>query len=464
MINITIAMRYLFGKFTLKNIFQNAALSIGSTGKNCVKKDNDVKFSSFFPIFALILSISVLVVSVSINTGFKVEIIKRILGFNGHLVVHNNGQNIQNAINIVGKTLSQEIKNDTSDICNVLSKEISNLQYNYSKSYNVLSVYGIVKQQVIISGQDASGAILQGVTLKDIQNRPLIKDSIAPEVMSKFINDPDAIIIGNKLAAFLGIQPGDMVMVLCPQTKKLSLSNITPKVKYMKFVGTFDVGMSEYNSAFAFVHLTTAQSMFSMGNSINEIDIFIEDPNESELVKNAMRGVLSNLNLTYEVLDWKDVNDTFLSAINMQKLVMLIFFCLVIIIATFSTIGSITGMIQRKSREIAILRTIGFSQKRIVMVFLIVAEVIAGIGIFLGIIIGVLISKNLTKILYFIEKITGIVIFDANAFVVSELPCIIQISDLLYIAVLAFLITFIASFYPAIKAARLDPVNVLRHE
>lgn len=485
MISLKIAVRYLFG-----NIFS----CFFNKSSKLVKKESEVSFSSFFPIVALALSISVLVVSISINNGFVVEVVKRILGFNGHVVVHNNGHPIdlnKYSNQYLHKNNSQSdtsgkdvIGNDTSGkdagksfgeqsrkVTKEKASKLTNVGYvsnernvnmlDAIKSFSkVTAAYGVVKQQIIISGQDASGAILQGVSINDIENRPLIKESIDASVMKKFKEDENAVIIGNKLAEFIGIKTGDVVMVLCPQSRKLSLSNITPKIKYMNVVGTFDVGMSEYNSAFVFVHLSTAQSMFGMGDSINEIDIFIEDPNNSHLIKNDIQPAIGD----YSLVDWKDVNDTFLSAIEMQRVAMVIFFCLVIIIATFSTIASITSMVQRKNREVAILRTIGFSKKSIVIIFLIIAEIIAAIGILLGITIGCIIASNLNNILFFLETLFGLKLFDSNAFMVSELPCMIVLSDLVYISLASFLLTFIASVYPAFKGAKVDPVTVLRHE
>lgn len=480
MISLKIAVRYLFG-----NIFS----CFFNKSSKLVKKESEASFSSFFPIVALALSISVLVVSISINNGFVVEVVKRILGFNGHVVVHNNGHPIdlnkyssQDYKKVVTKKEKKELneagsrtnKTYTTDITSRVNKTNNNntKESNIFNSRNtsmldaiksfskVTAAYGVVKQQIIISGQDASGAILQGVSMDDIKNRPLIKESIDASVMKKFKEDENAVIIGNKLAEFIGVKTGDVVMVLCPQSRKLSLSNITPKIKYMNVVGTFDVGMSEYNSAFVFVHLSTAQSMFGMGSSINEIDIFIENPNNSHLIKSDIQPAIGD----YYLVDWKDVNDTFLSAIEMQRVAMIIFFCLVIIIATFSTIASITSMVQRKNREVAILRTIGFSKKSIVIIFLIVAEIIAAIGILLGITIGCIIALNLNNILFFLETLFGLKLFDSNAFMVSELQCMIVLSDLVYISLASFLLTFIASIYPAFKGAKVDPVTVLRHE
>jgi lipoprotein-releasing system permease protein len=419
-LNFEIALKYLFGKDFFKNFFR--------------KKDGNLSFSSFFPVFAITLSVYVLIVIISISNGFKVEMIKRILGFNGHICVYNNGH----AVN--------------EDIITEISKE----------SY-VKSVYPVVKQQVIVSSKEASGAILHGVTVEDITNRPLIKDSISQEVIERFEQEDDGIIIGSKLAEFLNIKIGDSVMVLCPQEKKLNLSNMMPKIKYMKFIGTFDVGMNDYNSSFVFVKLSAAKSMFGLGKNVNEIDIFVDDPNNSSKYIEKISSIVSEFDENYISSDWESINENFLSAIKMQKIVMMIVFCLVILIATFSSIACIITMVQRKNKEIAILKTIGFSNFEVMKIFLICGQIIGIIGVILGVALGLLVASNVTPIVSFIENILGLKMA-VGMYGLESIPCVIDYYEVTSICVVAYLMTFISAIYPAFKASRIDPTSVLRYE
>ncbi|UFX98393.1 FtsX-like permease family protein [Candidatus Gromoviella agglomerans] len=417
-LSITIVLRYLF-PFFFKSAVQSQQKKI-------------LSFSSGFAVFAVSLSVAILIIVTSISNGFRTEMIKRILGFNGHISLSNANHKLYNYEDIL-----TQIKQNS----------------------NVVDVYPVVKQQVIVSAEEASGAILYGISIRDLQNRPLIKDSVDADTMKAFIENENAIIIGSKLAAFLDLKLGDVVMVICPQDKKINLANMMPKIRYMKFVGTFDVGMSDYNSSFVFVHLKKSQDMFSMQGAVNDLDVFTKDPDMVSDYRFDIQIMLSRMDDRFLINDWKLSNETFLSAINMQKTVMMLVFCLIILISTFSGIACIVNLIQSKQKEIAILRTIGYSRLGIITLFFIAGLVVGMVGVIIGMFVGLFVSFNVD----ILESVSKKILF-LDYLEIGKLPCVVDSFDVFMICMIAFFMTALSAIYTAFKAAKIEPVDILRSE
>jgi lipoprotein-releasing system permease protein len=404
-------------------------------------------FSSFLPIISVVISTAIMIATLALSNGFQLDMTKHILGFTGHIYVYSQKGTIKNYSELIEK---------------IAEKQSSN------KHLPAIQIHPVIRQQVIISAQEATGAMLYGVTINDIKSRPLIGTCISQEALAQFESDPNAIIVGQKMMENLSLKVGDSVMVLCPASKQLDLNIMTPRIKYMKVVGTFDTGMQDYDSVFAFVNFKTAQNMFSLNHNTNELEIFIFNPNETKKYVSNIKKEVEQFNEEYNLVeketlkcaDWKKLNKGLLNALEMQRIMMFVLFVFIILMASVGVIGSMISLTQEKKREIAILRTIGASRWLILRIFLIIGLIIGFVGAFLGTGLGIIIARNIDHI----TKLCGI----SNAFQNGDnfyrLQAIIDWTSILSVASVTFGIVSIVMIYPAWSATMITPSSALKEE
>lgn len=404
-----------------------------------LKSKNKEKFISITAIFSFIgitLGVATLIIVMSVMNGFREDFTNRILGINSHISVfpvEREMLNYEEAIKII------------------------------QKDKNVKSVNPIVENQVmILTNDNTSGAIIKGIKKEDL----VIKDKIYDNISSFNFNSDfgsNTILIGRTLAMKLRVIDGDNVKIISPESNSTILGTL-PRMKTYKVVGTFSSGMYEYDAGVAFITLDSAQKHFKYNDSVSGLEIYLKNVNDIENTYINISKELKNNGFEVNLLDWKQSNAAFISALNVERNVMFIILTLIILVATFNIISSLTMLVNDKNKQIALLRTIGFTKKSITKIFLICGLLIGFTGTFIGTSIGILFAKNIQNIKIWLESIFKMELFSPTVYFLTELPSKIILSDIIYIVCLSLFLSFLSTLYPSYKASKTNPAEILRYE
>jgi lipoprotein-releasing system permease protein len=397
------------------------------------KKEGFLSVIAGFSLLGIALGVATLIIVMSVMNGFRQELYKQILGLNGHITVYSTG---------AGFSDYQELAN-----------EITQLPH-------VESVTPQIEKQVMVSvGSQAQGAVLRGVRAQDFKNRRLLYGSLKYKALEKFTGKA-AIIIGARLAENYGLTLGDAITVVAPSTTVVAFGTM-PRFKTFEVVDIFEVGMNEYDSNFVYIPLEAAQVFFRLPDKASELEIVINDPDQTPAVEQAIHKVASEQVITR---DWKKANSSFFGAIEVERNVMFLILTLIILVAAFNIISCLIMLVKNKTQDIAILRTMGASQRAIMNIFLISGSVIGIVGTVLGFLVGVTFALNIESIRGFLEGLLNTKLFPAEIYFLSKLPAELDWREVGAVVGMSLFLSVVASLYPARKAARLDPVDALRYE
>ena len=389
-----------------------------------------------FSFIGIMLGVAVLIVVMSVMNGFREDFIDRILGINSHISIFSNDRELKNYNNLVK-----------------LIKDNNNVDY----------VNPIIEEQVIITNHNfTTGAIVKGITKNDLKNKDKIYQNL---ISNNFDNSyiDNAIIIGQSLASKLLAQEGDEITIISPENNSTILGNI-PRMKSYKIVGIFTSGMYEYDIGVVFIPLNMAQTHFKYSNSCSGIEIYLKNPSILDNTYNELKDVLKKNKYKVNIVDWKKSNSAFVEAINIERNVMFLILTLIIVIATFNIISSLTMLVNDKIKQIALLRTIGFTKSNITKIFIISGSMIGFSGTILGTIIGILFATNIQNIKNWIETHFSVELFSPTVYFLTELPSRIIWSDVVFIVMLSLILSLLSTIYPAYKASKTNPAEILRYE
>jgi lipoprotein-releasing system permease protein len=399
------------------------------------RKEGFISVITLFSFIGIIIGVATLIIVMSVMNGFHHELVGRILGVNSHITI----QSYQKS----------GIKN-YSQIINEIAKN------EYVKSVNPM-----VESQVMFNSNNGSfGGIARGIKQDDLQNKDLIKNNL---IAGKFYSDQDKnkIIMGSNLAQNLNLNIGDKVKIISATTNKTILGNI-PRIKSYEISGIFQTGLYEYDLTMIFMPLEAAQIHFKYKNSASHIEIFSSDLNLLSDIKYDIYQILRNDIATLNINDWQEANRSFIDALKIERTVMFLILTLIILVAAFNIISSLIMLVNDKKKNIACLRVMGMSQSNIIKIFLISGGIIGFIGTILGLIIGVLFSNNINSIKEWLDNMTDSSLFDPTIYFLSHLPSKVFISDVIIIVMMSILISFIATIYPALKASKTNPAEILK--
>jgi len=404
-----------------------------------LRSKNKEKFISIIAIFSLIgivLGVATLIVVMSVMNGFREDLMNRILGINSHISIYSN---------------EREFK-DYNDVIKLIEKD-----------KNVKFVNPIIEDQVmIITNGNTSGCVIKGINEKDLEKKDKIYKNISSIDFKDNFKD-NAILLGTSLANQLRVSENDEVKVISPESNSTILGTI-PRIKTYKVVGTFSSGMYEYDVGTAFIPLNTAQKHFQYKDSVGGLEIYLNNLNELDKTYNNLQVDLLNNGFYVRLINWKQSNSAFIGALNVERNVMFIILTLIIVVATFNIISSLTMLVNDKSKQIALLRTVGYSKYSIMRIFFLCGTILGVIGTFLGTSLGVLISMNIQNIKIFIEKCFNVELFSPTVYFLTELPSKIMVGDVVSVVCLSLSLSFLSTIYPAFKAARTNPAEILRYE
>jgi lipoprotein-releasing system permease protein len=395
------------------------------------RRESFISVIAGFSLVGIGLGVATLIIVMSVMNGFRTELIGRILGLNGHINVYSTQGPLDN--------------------------------YDYQRSLvssldGIKSVTPLVEAQALVTHHGAaSGVIVRGVSAADLKNKPLLFDSLDKAQRANFRDNN--ILIGTEMARRFDLRVGDVMTLISPKPKNTPFGAM-PRSKAFRVGGIFDVGMFEYNSNFIFMPLETAQLFFELPQRVSMLEITTNDPQQIDLLKGQVERRLGKGVIVH---DWRDNNTSFYSALQVERNVMFLILTLIILVAAFNIISSLIMLVKDKSRDIAILRTMGASRGQVQRIFLITGATIGVVGTFAGMALGLLITLNLESIQHGLEKLTSSKLFPAEVYYLTHLPAILDWQEVALVVIMALVLSFGATIYPAWRAAKLDPVEALRY-
>ena len=393
-----------------------------------------ISISAWFSLIGIMLGVATLIVVMSVMNGFRTELVDRILGINGHLVVYKKNEPYISNYN--------QIINKISDI------------------NNVIAVTPHLEGQALAKSKSTvSGVIIRGANWSDLAAKKLLWKSLSQLTIDNYKNNKD-IIIGYRLGQRLNVNVGDFVSLISPNGMETALG-ILPIKQSFKIGGFFDLGMYEYDNNFIFIPWKKAELFLSTNNIAHGIEIFLKDQKFTSLVSSDVKNRLGNELI---VIDWKKRNSAFMSALAVEKNVMFIILSLIILVAAFNIISSMIMLVQTKKSDIALMRTMGASKYVIIRIFVLTGSIIGLLGTFTGTILGIVISSNIETIRNFLTNILGSELFSAEIYFLSKLPSNININEVIMVICVSIFLTLLASIFPAWKASRISPAEALRYE
>ena len=385
------------------------------------------------------LGVMALIVVLAVMTGFDRDLKDKILGTNAHIVVTRNGLPLQ---------------------------EYSALQQKVATLPGVRATTPFVYNQVMLStGERVAGVVIRGVDGKSDPTVTKLKSSIVrgryESMESGSSTDPfPGIIVGSELARSLGVVVGDRINVISP-TGTLTPLGMMPRLKPFIVGGIFTTGMFEYDSSIAYISLTQAQRFFELGNAVTGIQVRVEDVY-------ATPALVAEINSRYApqivARDWMQMNRNILFALKTEKVVMFIILTLIVLVAAFGIASTLFMIVTEKTKDIAILKTMGAPASCILKTFMVVGGVIGAIGTGIGVLAGLLIAHNLEPILNLVQMVTGKNFFSKDIYYLDHFPSQVVMTDVVSICVTTMVISLLASLYPAWRASKLLPVEALRYE
>ncbi|HSR70905.1 MAG TPA: lipoprotein-releasing ABC transporter permease subunit [Kiloniellales bacterium] len=402
------------------------------------RQESIISVSAGFSLVGIMLGVATLIIVMAVMNGFRQELLSRILGVNGHLTVYGaNG-----ALEDYGS----------------LTERLAGLQ-------GVEMAAPMIQGQVMVMTRGSStGGLVRGVRPEDLEARALIADNIVAGSLENFPatgeNGGDVVLIGDRMARNLGVGVGDSVTLVSPQTTTTVMGSV-PRLKTYRIVGLFHVGMSEYDGSFLYLPLPAAQTYFRLPERVSGIELFLDDPDETVRIRQA---IAERLGPGYRTVDWQQANSSFFTAIQVERNVMFLILSLIILVAALNIISGQFMLVKDKGRDIAILRTMGATRGMILRVFFMTGASIGIAGTLLGLILGLIFTDNIESIRQFLQGLTGTQLFSPEIYFLSRLPAIVDPVEVVQVVAMALFLSFLAPLLPAWRAARLDPVEALRYE
>ena len=402
------------------------------------RREKFISVTALFSFIGILLGVATLIVVMSVMNGFREELVSKIIGINAHISIFPK----------------YESKYQYNQI-------IEDLQY----ITNIKTINPIIENQVMITNSErAIGGVVKGLYFNDLKSKSEIYNNL--QIQKNFnVDDFDVnsnVIIGSQMAINLNLVLGDDVKIISPEVNS-TIIGVIPKMKTYKIVGIFSSGAYEYDSMIAFIPFNMAQKQFNYRDSVSSIEIFLKDASQAQNTMFEIEQTLGD-KYNFNIIDWKGANSSLISALNVERNVMFLILTLIIIIAVFNIISSLIMLVMDKNKQIAILKTIGVSNFSIMKIFFICGTTIGVTGTILGTVCGTLFAYNIENIRHFLENIFGLNLFNPTVYFLSQLPSKVFVGDVVIVSLMSILLSFLATIYPAYKASKTNPAEILRYE
>ena len=393
------------------------------------KKEGFLKIISIFSFLGITLGVAILIIVMSVMNGFKTDLTKKILGLNPHIVIQPNSFLID------------------ENFINKLEKNFKGI--SLSRSFS--------GEGIIISNDNAKGVILKGINKNEKRIINFLKEYISTGDLQKF--NKNRVFIGSELAFNLDLSEGDNISLMSSAFVATPLGSL-PKQENFKIAGTFNTGFLEFDQNIVFINIQDALTIFDKEKKDQNIEIYLKDPLEANLYKKK----IEKINQNYFIYTWADLNKSFFSALKVERNVMFIILTLIVIVAAFNIISGLTILIKNKTKEIAILKTLGLSNHSIKKAFFLTGFTIGFFATITGIIFGILFSINIEKIRMLLSNIFNLEIFPPDIYFLEKLPSEINFYSIFIIFILSLIISAISSYLPAMSISKMKTFRALKYE
>ena len=397
------------------------------------RKESFISIIAWLSLIGIALGVAILITVMAVMNGFRAELTKQILGFNGHIAVYSNAAN--------GMHDYQKLADVIKGIPGVVS-----------------ATPLVERQSMAIRGNNAVGVMVHGIKNQDLMDRKLIADNIRMGSLDLF--EGNSVAIGRRLAEKFDLRPGNSLMLMTPKGTATAFGAV-PKMQNFKVAAIFEVGWTQYDEGVIFMPFDTAQKFFQVNNGATAVEVFVKDPEQVDIQSNEIRSFLGP---HVRMGDWRNINAAFLNALDVERVVMFCILAFIIGIAAFNILSSLVMLVKDKSQDIAIMRTMGATRGMILRIFFITGSTLGVVGTFLGVVFGLLFSMNIDTIKRGLESLMGTQLFSPVIYFLSKLPAKVEVDNVLLVISISLGISFLATIYPARRAARLDPVEAIRYE
>ncbi|MDX8434966.1 MULTISPECIES: lipoprotein-releasing ABC transporter permease subunit [Mesorhizobium] len=398
------------------------------------RKETVISVIASISFLGIMLGVATLIVVMAVMNGFRAELLTRILGVNGHLIAQPLDSPLEDYAQVAGRI------NGVAGV-----------------KYAIPLIDGQVLAQGNVGG--GTGALVRGIRGEDLGKISIVSSNIRQGTLDGF-DTGEGVAIGKRMAENLGLVLGDTITLISPDGDVTPLGT-TPRMKGYKIAAIFEVGMSEYDSSIVYMPFSEAQLYFNMDGRAQTIEIYVDNPDNVDALKPLVEQAAQR---PIDLVDWRQRNETFFSALQVERNVMFMILTLIVLVAALNIISGLVMLVKDKGHDIAILRTMGATRGAILRIFLMTGAAIGVTGTIAGVLLGVVICLNIESIRQFFSWMTGRILFNPELYFLSQLPAKMDARETTYVVIMALGLSFLATVFPAWRAARLDPVEALRYE
>ncbi len=394
------------------------------------RKEGFLKVISIFSFTGIALGVAILIIVMSVMSGFRTELINKILGFNPHIII---------------KPYEKKIDLKKLDDLQEVKEEILRTSSTFTG------------QGILINKKNTIGILVRSYIEDNINKIDLINKGIIDGSLNSF--KKNNIVIGKELAISTNLVVGDEITLMSTSNIQTPFGNLPLQNKFI-ISSIFSTGLAEFDQNVVFVPFENAKSLFELEETDIDLEIFLKKPDNVQSIKYELEKIFNE----HYVYSWEDLNKSFFAALKVERNVMFIILTLIIIVAAFNIISGLTILVKNKTKEIAILRTVGVSRKSIAKIFFLTGFTIGFLATITGVLIGVLFSYYVEEIRILITSIFNIRLFPEEIYFLSQIPSEINLGYIFIISIFSLLITFFATLLPSLNAAKLDPIKALKYE
>ncbi|MCB4918155.1 lipoprotein-releasing ABC transporter permease subunit [Brucella intermedia] len=398
------------------------------------RRETFISVIAGFSFTGIMLGVATLIIVMAVMNGFRAELLSRILGINGHLIM-------------------QPIDRPLDDYADLIKRidGISGIRF----------AIPVVEGQALVQGNigAGNGALIRGLREEDLDKLKLVSGNIRQGTLKGF-DQAGGVAIGTRMAENLGLSIGDTLRVISPDGD-VTPFGVNPRVKAYPIVAIFEIGMSEYDSSIVMMPLSEAQLFFNQEGKVQSLEIFVDNPDKVDAMRAPVEEAAGR---QLSLVDWRQRNQTFFSALEVERNVMFMILTLIVLVAALNIISGLIMLVKDKGHDIAILRTMGATRGAVMRIFLMTGAAIGVTGTVAGVVLGVVVCLNVERIREFFSWLSGTTLFNPELYFLSQLPAKMDPGETISVIVMALVLSFIATIFPAWRAAKLDPVEALRYE